>query len=60
MVERRIMAVDSMNEQQPKSALMGYQLMADDDGLFEQKEAVVISHLVALKLYSTFIRDLWQ
>jgi hypothetical protein len=46
---------------QPKSALMGYQLMASDtSGLFERKEAVLISALVAHKIYSTFTGELWQ
>ena len=52
-------AVESMSRGQPKSALIGYQVFESDTGPFEKKEVVVISALVAEKVYSKFMKKLW-
>jgi hypothetical protein len=43
-----------------KNAVMGYRLAQDDNGLFEEKEVIVISDLVAEKISTKFIKSLWS
>jgi hypothetical protein len=44
---------------QPKSALIGYELKTGDKGTFTKYNVVILSPLVAEKVYTTYIRDLW-
>ena len=49
-----------MSEDLSKSVLIGYKISKSDDGSFEKKEVIVISSLVAEKIYAKFIKILWS
>jgi hypothetical protein len=57
------MDVETLTRTQPRSALIGYALPAEDDltkNDFSNLEVQVISPRVAEKVYSKFISELWQ
>lgn len=53
-----IMALNSMNESQPKSAIMGY--LSSEKDLFDKASVVVISVEIAEKIRTKFMTYLWQ
>lgn len=59
LAKNELSAVSSETDMQPKSVLIGYDRVEGDD-VFETKEVVVVSALVAEKLYTKFMADLWQ
>jgi hypothetical protein len=58
--EGQILDLDSMSELQPKGALKGYELSADDNGLFQKSKAVIISTRVFEAMFAAYMKDLWQ
>jgi hypothetical protein len=60
IVHGEIRTVDAMDASQPASAIMGYQLKANDHNKFTKKEAVLISVLIKEEIYARFIKELWQ
>jgi hypothetical protein len=53
-------AVGSFSVNQPKSALIGYQMPEIDNGSFEKEEIVIISLCVQDFIYINYIKDLWS
>jgi hypothetical protein len=53
-------AVGSFHSQQPKSPLIGYDLAPDDNGMFEKDLSVLLSVTVKEKVYSRYIRFVWN
>jgi hypothetical protein len=53
-------AVDSFDKEQPKSALIGYRIPEHGGGPFHKADVVLISTIVAEKIYTKFITHLWQ
>lgn len=69
MAKGKMDAVETMSSGQPKSALIGYQQFNSDGTslksshvLFDErtKEVVVISALVREKIYTKFMKNIWQ
>jgi hypothetical protein len=60
LVSGEIDLVETGETDTRKNAVMGYRLAKDDNGLFEEKEVVVISDLAAEKISTKFIKILWS
>lgn len=57
IAQGRIVALNSMNESQPKSAIMGY--LSFEKDLFSEASVVVISVHVAEEICTQFMKHLW-
>jgi hypothetical protein len=52
--------VRSFDPSAPRSALIGFELAPDDNGMFKRYVPVLLSDTVKVKVYSKFIRNLWN
>lgn len=60
IVTNKIVDVDNMRNDQPKSILMGYRLAEDDNGTFSKRRAVLVSSHVEQEIIFKHAKFLWQ